>query len=182
MPPAGVAQAGVRHLNFNEPTDLPHSGFISMKDISVEELAAINAEIYEAAVRVGCTDVSITGHIWPGGRVSGVPEEAARFVEFSWLKAAVIDGRAIFEETDAKAYAELLNAYGLGEEPYPEPTAEVGESEEPAHVYGTRAPEKSDLTVQVFPATKRELERQAAAEGLSVGELIDWKFQPRAER
>ena len=99
-----------------------------MKDISVEDLEAISAEIYEAALRVGCTHVSVTGHIWPGGRVSGVPEEAARFVEFSWLKAAAINGRAIFEETDPKAYAELLDAYGLGEEPYPEPAPEASES------------------------------------------------------
>jgi hypothetical protein len=152
-----------------------------MKDISVEELAEISAEIYEAALRIGCTDVSITGHIWPGGRLSGVPEEAARFVEFSWLKAAVINGRAIFEETDPKAYAEILNSYGLGEEPYPEPAREVAESEEPPR-YGTAVPEKLELTVQVLPATKRELERQAAAEGLSVGELLDWKFQPRPGR
>jgi hypothetical protein len=149
-----------------------------MKDISVEELAEISPEIHEAAVRIGCTDVSITGHVWPGGRLSGAPQEAARFVEFSWLKAAVIDGRAIFEETDPKAYAELLNAYGLGEDPYPDPAAEVAESEEPPRD-GSDAPEKLELTVQVLPATRRELERQAAAEGIPVGELLDWKFQPR---
>lgn len=148
-----------------------------MKDISVEDLEAISAEIYEGALRVGCTHVSVTGHIWPGGRVSGVPEEAARFVEFSWLKAAAIDGRAIFEETDPIAYAKLLDAYGLGEEPYPEPAPEAPEAAaEPA----TESLE--NLTVRVLRSTKRELERQAAAEGLPVGEFLDWKFQPRPRR
>jgi hypothetical protein len=149
-----------------------------MKDIPIEDVAAISPEIHEAAVRVGCTHVSITGHIWPGGRVTGVAEEAARFLEFSWLKAAVIDGRAIFEETDPKAYAELLNAYGLGEEPYPEPVpAPIERQPEEAP-----AAEHIEFTVPVLPATKRELERQAAAEGMSVAELLDWKFQPRPGR
>jgi hypothetical protein len=56
--------------------------------------------------------------------------------------------------------------------------AEVAESEEPPRD-GSDAPEKLELTVQVLPATRRELERQAAAEGIPVGELLDWKFQPR---
>ena len=34
-----------------------------MKDILVEELAAISPEIHEAAVRVGCIYVAITGEI-----------------------------------------------------------------------------------------------------------------------
>ena len=158
-----------------------------MKDIPVEDVDAISPAIHEAALRVGCTHVSITGHIWPGGRVSGVAEEAARFVEFSWLKAAVIDGRAIFEETDPKAYAELLDAYGLGEEPYPEPAPEASESESApgADVPAAAAPaspESLELTVRVLPATMRELERQAAGEGLPVGEFLDWKFQPRPRR
>ncbi len=153
-----------------------------MKDIPVEDVAAISPEIHEAALRVGCTHVSITGHIWPGGRVSGVAEEAARFVEFSWLKAAVIDGQAIFEETNPKAYAELLDAYGLGEEPYPEPPPEAAESTAAPAADAPASPENVELTVRMLSATKRELERQAAAEGLSVGEFLDWKFQPRPPR
>ena len=153
-----------------------------MKDIPIEEVAAISSEIHEAAARIGCTHVSVTGHIWPGGRVSGVAEEAARFLEFSWLKAAVIDGRTIFEQPDPKAYAELLNAYGLGDEPYPEPTPERNEPSPEEPPTAPDSPEISELAVQVRPATKRELERQAAAEEISVGELLDWKFQPRPGR
>lgn len=155
-----------------------------MKDIPVEEVAAISPEIHEEAMRIGCTHVSITGHIWPGGRVSGVVSEAARFMEYSWMKAAVINGRAIFEETDPKAYAELLNAYGIGEEPYSGTLLEAAELPELANVDPPRksAPASSEsveYTVKVSPVTQRELERQAAAEGISVGELLDWKFQPR---
>lgn len=152
-----------------------------MRDISVEDLEAISPEIHAAAVRVGCTHVSITGHIWPGGRISGVAEEAARFVEYSWLKAAVINGRAILEESDPPAYAELLNAYGLGEEPHREATPEPAEATEPepGSVEDAAAPpEKVMLTLDVLPSTKRELERQAIAGGISVGEFLDWKFQP----
>jgi hypothetical protein len=153
-----------------------------MKDIPVEDVDAISPAIHEAALRVGCTHVSITGHIWPGGRVSGVAEEAARFIEFSWLKAAVIDGRAIFEETDPKAYAELLNAYGLGEEPYPEPTPsenEMPSAAESQPIFAQTPANQFKLTVCVQPATRRELERQAAAEGMTVAELLDWKFRSR---
>lgn len=153
-----------------------------MKDIPIEEVAAISPEIHDAATRIGCTHVSITGHIWPGGRVSGVAHEAARFLEFSWFKAAVIDGRAIFEEPDPKAYAELLNKYGLGDEPYPEPESEAAEPPAAPVANAPVAIESIDLTVRVLLATKQELERQAAAEGITVGELLDWKFQPRTVR
>ncbi|HEV7405549.1 MAG TPA: hypothetical protein VGO11_21570 [Chthoniobacteraceae bacterium] len=159
-----------------------HTPAHCMKDIPVEEMVAISPEIHEAAVRVGCTHVSITGRIWPGGRIGGVPEEAARFTEYSWLKAAVIAGRAIFEETDPKAYAELLNAYGLGEEPYPESTREASESEAEQEVGAPASAERVELTAPVLTATKRELERQAEAEGISVAELLDWKFRPRLGR
>src|SRR4051794_23339728 len=100
-----------------------------MKDIPTDELGTISAEICEAAKRIGCTHVSITSPIWPGGKLSGPGEAAARFVEFSWLRAAVINGQAIFEETDPKAYRTLLTAYGLGEEPDLQPSAEARESE-----------------------------------------------------
>ena len=63
-----------------------------MKDVPIEELRAINLELYEAAERIGCTDVSLSGRIWPGGRLSGPETEAARFVEYSWLRAAVVGG------------------------------------------------------------------------------------------
>lgn len=154
-----------------------------MKDIPTEELAAISPEIHEAAVRVGCTHVNITGNIWPGAQATGRPEEAARFVEFSWLRAAVINGRAIFEEADPKAYAELLVKYGLQDAPSSGTVHEAAapkQDEAPAAVVPT-PPEKVGLTVEILPATKRELERQARAEGITVGELLDWKFRPRIE-
>lgn len=138
-----------------------------MKDIPVEELASISPEIHQEAIRVGCTEVSITGRIWPGGQTAGTVQDAARFVEFSWLRAAVLGGRAIFEESDPAAYVSLLNAYGLGDEPAPEgATAE----RKPA------PPEKVDLSAEVLPTTLRELTRQADAAGLSVGELLDLHF------
>lgn len=154
-----------------------------MKDIPTEELAAISPEIHEAAVRVGCTHVNITGNIWPGAQASGRPEEAARFVEFSWLRAAVINGRTIFEDADPKGYAELLVKYGLEDAPSP---GTVYEAVEPKHeeapaVAVPMPSEKVGLTVEILPATKRELERQARAEGITVSELLDWKFRPRIE-
>ncbi len=155
------------------------ANFPGMRDIPIEELAPISAEIHEAAARLGCTHVSITGQIWPGGQLSGAPEEAARFVEFSWHKAAVLNGRAIFEEADPNAYAALLNRHGLGDEPPLELPREVPVTKEAPAL---AAPAKIELTAQVLPATKRELERQAKAEGLTVAELLDWKFQPRPGR
>jgi hypothetical protein len=152
-----------------------------MKDIPIEELAAISPEIHQYAARIGCTHVSITGQIWPGGRLSGEPQQAARFMEYSWFKAAVIDGRAIFEASDPKAYATLLAQYGLGDEP--DATPDVRAPEQP--IVAERAPVSSDRTelhANVVPATLRELERQAGAEGLTVGEYLDWKFQPRPVR
>ena len=154
-----------------------------MKDIPTEELAAISPEIHDAAVRVGCTHVNITGNIWPGAQATGRPEEAARFVEFSWLRAAVINGRTIFEDADPKAYAELLVRYGLEDAPSPDTVpkaAEPKQEEAPAVVVPT-PPEKLRLTVEILPATKLELERQARVEGITVGELLDWKFRPRLE-
>ncbi|MHA3770492.1 hypothetical protein ACXR0O_03025 [Verrucomicrobiota bacterium sgz303538] len=155
-----------------------------MKDIPTEELSAISAEIYEAALRVGCTHVNITGNIWPGAQASGRPEEAARFVEFSWLRAAVISGHAIFEDADPKRYAELLVRYGLEDAPSSEmvhKAAEPKQEEMPTQVVPT-PPDKVGLTFDVLLATKSELERQAKAEGITVGELLDWKFRPRIER
>jgi hypothetical protein len=149
-----------------------------MKDLPIEELAAISAEIHEAAVRVGCTNVSITGQIWPGGQLSGSPERAARFVEFSWLRAAVINGRAIFEDADAKSFAALLNAYGIGDEPYPDPIVETSEPQEARTADAPAAPARLHFATELLPATKRELERQATAAGLSTGEFLDWKFRP----
>ena len=152
-----------------------------MKDIPTEELAAISAEIHEAAVRVGCTHVNITGNIWPGAQASGRPEEAARFVEFSWLRAAVINGRTIFEDANPKVYAELLVKYGLEDAPSTGTARESIEPEEveEAPVAVVSTPEKVALTVEILPTTKRELERQARAEGITVAELLDWKFRPR---
>ena len=155
-----------------------------MKDIPTEELAAISPEIHEAAVRVGCTHVNITGNIWPGAQASGRPEEAARFVEFSWLRAAVINGRTIFEDADPKAYAELLVKYGLEDAPSPaaaQIAPEPKQEESPAAGILASPPEKVGLTIEILPTTKRELERQAKVEGITVAELLDWKFRPRIE-
>ena len=152
-----------------------------MKDIPTEELAAISAEIHDAAVRVGCTHVNITGNIWPGAQASGRPEEAARFVEFSWLRAAVINGRTIFENDDLEGYAELLVRYGLEDAPISEIVDKAAEPEQqqmPATVVST-APKKIGLTLEILPATKLELERQARAEGITLSELLDWRFRPR---
>jgi len=151
-----------------------------VKDIPIEELAAISAEIHAVAVQVGCTHVSITGRIWPGGQLSGSAEEAARFVEFSWLRAAVVHGRAIFEENDPKGFAALLHAYGIGDEPSGEPVREISVTEKAPATEAPAAPARVNLAAEVSPATKRELERQAQAAGLSVGEFLDWKFRPPA--
>jgi hypothetical protein len=165
-------------MNGNGPSPAQNR-FSTMKDIPTEELAAISAEIHEAATRVGCTDVSITGRIWPGGQLSGPPGEAARFVEYSWLRAAVVGGRAIFEETDPQAYAALLHAYGLGDEPYPEPASETPpEAEEQPTANARAVAAKVELRVEISLETKRELERQATAGGLTLGEYLDWKFRP----
>lgn len=151
-----------------------------MKDIPTEDLAAISAELHEAAVRVGCDFVSATGQVWPSGQLSGPPEKAARFVEFSWLRAAVVHGRAIFEDADPKAFAALLNEYGFGDEPYAEPAQEPAGPEAAESAEVSLPPAKVVLTAEILPATKGELERQARAAGLSVGEFLDWKFQPPA--
>ncbi|RYD61010.1 MAG: hypothetical protein EOP84_36250 [Verrucomicrobiaceae bacterium] len=155
-----------------------------MKDIPVEELETISAEIHEAAVRVGCTHVNITGKIWPGAQATGRPEEAARFVEFSWLRAALINGRAIFEQADPMGYAELLVKYGLEDASASEIVREPVEAkqEETPEVVVPIQPDRLTLTVEILPATRLELERQARAEGITVGELLDWKFRPRVER
>jgi len=50
--------------------------------------------------------------------------------------------------------------------------------QETAPATGTPPPAKIALSVDVLPATQRELERQANAAGLSVGEFLDWKFEP----
>jgi len=148
-----------------------------MKDILTEELAAISAEIHDAALRIGCTDVSITGKIWPGGRLDGSPEQAARFVELSWLQAAVVNGRAVFEETDPRGFAALLNQYGLGDDPSAEPALDAAKPEEVPREDAAPPPPKVELTVQVLPATKQELDRQASAAGLTLCEFLDWKFR-----
>ena len=148
-----------------------------MKDIPIEELAAISAEIHEAALRVGCTDVSITGQIWPGGRLGGSPEQAARFVEFSWLRAAVVKGRAVFEETDRKSFAALLNQYGLGDDPPAEPALNAAKPEEIPREDAALPRAEVEFTVQVLSATKQELDRQASAAGFTIGEFLDWKFR-----
>ena len=157
-----------------------------MKDIPIEELAAISAEIHQAAVQIGCPFVSISGAIWPGGQLSGASHEAARFVEFSWLRAAVVNGRAIFEEADPKGFAALLNSYGLGDEPYVEPELETARPAESPEVPGRsqqeKLPAKIALHAEVLPATREELDRQARAAGFSVGEFLDWKFRPPGER
>lgn len=153
---------------------LPSS--VAMKDIPTEELAAISAEIHDAALRVGCTHVSITGQIWPGGRLAGAPEEAARFVEFSWLRAASVNGCAVFEETDPKGFAALLNQYGLGDDPSPGTGLAAAKREEISPEHAPPPPMKVELTAQVLPATKQELERQASASGLTVGEFLDGTF------
>jgi len=158
-----------------------------MKDIPIEELAVISAGIHEAALRVGCTDVSITGRIWPGGRLGGSPEEAARFVEFSWLRAAVVNGRAIFEETDPRGFAALLNQYGLGDDPSAEQAFDPTKAEEAPRKHAAPQPTKVELTVQVLPATMAALNRHASAAGRTVGEFLDWKFRasdssPEAEQ
>ena len=153
-----------------------------MKDIPVEELASISAEIHAAADRIGCKHVSITGQIWPGGKTSGRPEDAARFVEFSWFRAAVINGKAIFENADPQAYTDVLIRYALEDAllSQPAPRGVESNSEEPAPAVTLTAMEKVDVTAEVLRATKLELERQARAEGLNVGEFLDWKFRPRA--
>jgi hypothetical protein len=153
-----------------------------MKDIPIEELVSISAEIHAAADRIGCKHVSITGQIWPGGKTSGRPDEAARFVQFSWFRAAVINGRGIFEDADSQAYEDVLVRYGLEDAFISQPAQRAVESEpeEPAPAVIFMPIEKVDLTSKVLPATKLELERQARAEGLTVGELLDWKFRPRA--
>ena len=153
-----------------------------MKDIPTEELAAISPELHEAAVRVGCTHVNITGNIWPGAQGSGRPEEAARFVEFSWLRGAVINGHTIFEDADPKAYADLLVKYGLEDAPSPLPVRKAAEPEQDAEAAAVPAsPEKVGFSVEISPVTKAELERQAKVEGITVGELLDWRFRPRID-
>jgi hypothetical protein len=153
-----------------------------MKDIPIEELASINAEIHVAADRIGCKHVNITRQIWPGGKTSGLPEEAARFVEFSWFRAAVINGRAIFEHADPQAYTEVLVRYGLEDGLISQPAQQAVESkpDEPAMAAVLIPREKVDVTAEVLRATRLEMERQARAEGLTVGELLDWKFRPRS--
>jgi hypothetical protein len=152
-----------------------------MKDIPTEELATISTEIHEAAERVGCTFVSVSSPIWPGGKISGPSEEAARFVEFSWLRAAVINGRAIFEEGDPRGYNTLLATYGLGDEPYLEPTSAAPASEAAEPVAAALSPMKTVLNAEVLAETEQELIRQARAAGMSVGEFLDWKFRKPQE-
>jgi hypothetical protein len=154
-----------------------------MKDIPIEDLAAISSELHEAAVGVGCTHVNISGKIWPGAQASGRPEDAARFVEFSWLRAAVINGRTIFEQADPKGYFDLLVRYGLEDarDPGTVNHAPAPKQEEAPAVVVAISSEKVRLAVDVLPATKIELDRQAKAEGITVDELLNWKFRPRVE-
>ena len=144
-----------------------------MKDIPIEELEAISPEIFADAQRVGCRDVRITGKVWPGGQMSGPPERALRLVEYSWLKAAVVGGAPVFEADDPRTFAALLRTYGLGdEEAYTEPSGAAEELPAPAEPVLPR----ETLVAQVTAVTKHELERQALAAGITVGEYLDYKF------
>jgi hypothetical protein len=151
-----------------------------MKDIPVEDLRDICPEIHDAAVRVGCVEVSISSNIWPGGRLTGPPQEAARFIDFSWYRAAAIDRRAIFQDSDPKAFAALLHRYGLGDEPAAEDPSTPRKIEpiDPSKSSANPSP-RTQITVEILEATKQELERQAKLEGISVGHYLNWKFQPR---
>lgn len=148
-----------------------------MKDIPTDELAAISPELHEAATRVGCEHVSVTGQIYPGGQLTGPSEKGARFVEYSWLRAAVINGSAVFEDNDPAAFTALLREYGLEEDPYPLPVPEAAPEENPGTPEAPVAEPKATLTLQIQPATMQELERQAKAAGITIGEFLDWKFQ-----
>lgn len=145
-----------------------------MKEITIEEVESISAEIYEAALRVGCTHVRISGQIYPGGKVTGPAASAAHFVEYSWYLAAVVNGRAVFEETEPAAYAELLQRYGLGDST--ETPEESSDATLPTPEAKLEAPvQKVTFTVEVLAATKDELERQARVREISLGELLDEK-------
>lgn len=147
-----------------------------MKEITLEEVAPISVEIHEAAARVGCTHVRITNYIYPGGKTVGPPEDAARFVEYSWYQAALVKGRAVFDDVDPEGYAALLQQYGLGVMVGDEATPRREESGVPVPTptqisnAGTL-----QLTCEVLPTTHKELERQARVRGISVGQLLDEK-------
>jgi hypothetical protein len=147
-----------------------------MKDIPVEELAPISTEIHAAALKVGCTHVSVTGKIWPGAAASGAPELAARFVEFSWLRAAVVNGEAVFEEADPKRYLDLLFAYGLEDNPHAQPLRTAPRPRDESEGYAAPHSEKVSFTVEVSAFTRDALQRRAIAAGMSVGEFLEAIF------
>jgi hypothetical protein len=150
-----------------------------MKDIPIEELAAISADIHAAALKVGCTHVSVSGRIWPGASASGAPELAARFVEYSWLRAAVLNGEAIFEEADPKRFLDLLIAYGLEDNPHAQPLRTVARASDESECHAAPHSEKVSFTVELSAITRDALQRRATAAGMSVGEFLEAVFGDR---
>jgi hypothetical protein len=152
-----------------------------MKEITIDEVALISAEIHEAASRLGCTHVRITGRIFPGGQSSGPEEKAARFVEYSWFGAVLLGAEAVLEETEPARYRALLAEYGLGDpeeetnSPAMSPVPTESEQISSPVPKPQRSAERVALTLEVLPATLTELERQAAVRGLPLGELLDEK-------
>jgi hypothetical protein len=147
-----------------------------MREIPVEELEQICPAIHADAVRVGCTDARITGRIWPGGASAGPAEEGIRVVEYSWLKAAVVKGEAVFEADNPQSFLDLLRDYGLTDEEVAlVPGGATLPDPLPLKPAPTEPP-KLQITVEMLARTKRELYRHASAAGLSIGEWLDRMF------
>ena len=148
-----------------------------MRDVPINELEAICPAIHAAAVRIGCTEVGITGRVWPGGRTEGPAGQDIRVVEFSWFTAAVVKGEAFFEESDREGFAKLLLDYGLsdGEVSAVPEAALQREAAVETPVQDAKV-ETVSLSIEVLATTRRELERQAAAAGLPIGAWLDLKF------